>query len=547
MADKYKPPTMDWTSPGDIHKRFKLFKQKCELIFGGPLDGTEEAKKVKMLLLWIGDKGLEIYNAASWDAEGDNNLLEPVLKKLEEYTKPQSNEILARFQLRSLKQGSMSLEEFVTKARLLIDDGGYPVDIKDETLRDTLVFGLNSDKVRKDAIALGNGLTLKQVYDLAKVEESVKAHMKVLTTAGEDNSVCAVRSKKKPSTKPTQSYNQQSKQMYTPKSTPGSHPPKQHSKFKGCLRCGGKHNKTDDCPAKSARCGFCHKIGHFMKVCMKKNHKIHQIADYDDYQDQHTTPDNELQYPHNLLLESVTSIDSIQRNYKPADRIYAKVVIDKSYTMNLKVDTGADTCILTTDDIQLLPQMPEIKPCHKTLRGYGGNVIQNVGTVQLNITFRNKSIDAAFNIVEAQGCSSIIGCRQAQELGIISVNINDVSTSQKSIKQASLDEAAKQGTLNKEMILKEFSDCFDKIGRLPGDKYHIELIENPKPVVHSPRTVPIHILPLYKAELDKMIADDIITEVTEPTDWVNSIVCNITQTADGKKQSTSLPRPKRSK
>ena len=72
----------------------------------------------------------------------------------------------------------MPLEEFVTKARLLIEDGGYAAGVKDETLRDTLVFGLKSDQVRRDAIKLGNTLTLKQVYDLAKVEESTKAQMR---------------------------------------------------------------------------------------------------------------------------------------------------------------------------------------------------------------------------------------------------------------------------------------------------------------------------------------------------------------------------------
>ena len=82
----------------------------------------------------------------------------------------------------------------------------------------------------------------------------------------------------------------------------------------------------------------------------------------------------------------------------------------------------------------------------------------------------------------------------------------------------------------------QYQDCFDKIGRFPGDQYHIELIDNPTPVIHPPRTVPVHILPLYKAELEKMISDDIITEVTEPTDWVNSIACNVKETPDGKKK-----------
>ena len=99
----------------------------------------------------------------------------------------------------------MPLEEFVTKARLLIEDGGYAAGVKDETLRDTLVFGLKSDQVRRDAIKLGNTLTLKQVYDLAKVEESTKAQMEVITKGDPTTDVHAIRSrnKKSPSFKPS--------------------------------------------------------------------------------------------------------------------------------------------------------------------------------------------------------------------------------------------------------------------------------------------------------------------------------------------------------
>ena len=89
----------------------------------------------------------------------------------------------------------------------------------------------------------------------------------------------------------------------------------------------------------------------------------------------------------------------------------------------------------------------------------------------------------------------------------------------------------------KELILEEYKDCFDKVGRFPGEKYHIQLIDNPVPVIHAPRTVPVHILPLYEVELDKMQAQDIIVQVTEPTDWVNSIVCNVTEKPDGSKKA----------
>ena len=56
----------------------------------------------------------------------------------------------------------MPLEDFVIKAHLLVDDSGYQEAVKEETLQDTLVFGLKSDKVRRDAIAKGNALTFQQ-------------------------------------------------------------------------------------------------------------------------------------------------------------------------------------------------------------------------------------------------------------------------------------------------------------------------------------------------------------------------------------------------
>ena len=125
----------------------------------------------------------------------------------------------------------------------------------------------------------------------------------------------------------------------------------------------------------------------------------------------------------------------------------------------------------------------------------------------------------------------MIGCAQALELSIITVNCDEIESNDNLAK-----EAAVQGKLTKELILKEYKYCFGKVGRFPGKKYHIQLIDNPVPVIHAPRTVPVHIVPLYKAELEKMHAKDSIVSVTQPTEWVNSIVCNVTEMPDGSRK-----------
>ena len=116
----------------------------------------------------------------------------------------------------------------------------------------------------------------------------------------------------------------------------------------------------------------------------------------------------------------------------------------------------------------------DIKKDNSLLEGYGLGTIKNIGVTNLKVTFRDKSINATFNIVHAPGKPSVIGCAQAQQLGIITVNIDDIeSKSSKQDKPADQVQcndsnpaklAAAQGKLTKEHILKEYSDCFDKIG-----------------------------------------------------------------------------------
>ena len=76
----------------------------------------------------------------------------------------------------------------------------------------------------------------------------------------------------------------------------------------------------------------------------------------------------------------------------------------------------------------------------------------------------------------------------------------------------------------KEYILQEYADVFKGVGTLPGGPYHIKLKDSKKPVQHPPRSVPLGMQSAYKAELDRLVKEGIITEVHEHTEWINSIV-----------------------
>jgi hypothetical protein len=70
----------------------------------------------------------------------------------------------------------------------------------------------------------------------------------------------------------------------------------------------------------------------------------------------------------------------------------------------LKVDTGANACVITTTDLQNFPFSVDILPCGNILKGYGGSEIENIGAVVLKVSFKSKSSNIKFNIVEAHLC-----------------------------------------------------------------------------------------------------------------------------------------------
>ena len=83
---------------------------------------------------------------------------------------------------------------------------------------------------------------------------------------------------------------------------------------------------------------------------------------------------------------------------------------------------------MNIDDLQDFPIPVNIKKDDSILKGYGPGTIKNIGVTDLKVTFRNKSINTKFNVVYAPGKPSVIGCAQAQELGIIPVNIDEIKS-----------------------------------------------------------------------------------------------------------------------
>ena len=64
-------PSLDWES-NDLPREWNNFQTHAEFMFAGPLKNKSEEEKCSFLMLWVGNKGLDIYGTLGLTAEQKN-------------------------------------------------------------------------------------------------------------------------------------------------------------------------------------------------------------------------------------------------------------------------------------------------------------------------------------------------------------------------------------------------------------------------------------------------------------------------------------------
>ena len=90
-------PRMDRTVNDSLYHRLLKWKIKCENVLDCKLAMLSEARKCKKVVAWSGDFGIDQY--VSWCLPPEDLCLEVFWTKFEEFCKPQTNEVRARFDL----------------------------------------------------------------------------------------------------------------------------------------------------------------------------------------------------------------------------------------------------------------------------------------------------------------------------------------------------------------------------------------------------------------------------------------------------------------
>ena len=178
---------MDWTVSDGLYNRFLKWRLKCENILECELAMLPEARKCKKIVAWSGDFGLDQY--ISWNLSNEDLTLEVILKKIEEFCKPQANELRARFDfLTSFRQADMSVDQWYNAVQIQVALAKYSQGTAQILQRDIFWFFLKDESFVSKTLNEGHVELSKfpasTVCQLAKKMESSQAtakHMNKVT------------------------------------------------------------------------------------------------------------------------------------------------------------------------------------------------------------------------------------------------------------------------------------------------------------------------------------------------------------------------------
>lgn len=484
---------------GNISEKWRLWKQKFELylLASGKCGKTDEVK-IAILLNLLGDEAIQIYNTFEFESTEDKKKLETIIAKFEAYCNPLKNLVFEHYKFFKRDQlPDETLDQFLVALRQLASTCEFKE--KDVLILDRIVLGIYDLKIQEKLLQYSNlnlqtavaicrsmensAITQKQIVSLSQQTVNVNALKKINTFHRNDNlprHVCNTCNEA--STSAQEGFKNRK------------------GKFSSaCNKCGSNHPRGQ-CPAFNKICSLCHKYGHYRKFCQSKN--VHEISQNSPNTSAQSDIDNYSDSDDTLLTWSVTeNICSIE---------WVEKIKISNVLVSVKIDTGSSVNILNlTDFYSLKINFKELSHVPSKLMSYSGHMLDILGKIYLECTFKNMKGQILFYILNDTSPISILGLPSCQQLNIVpdkyEKHVNVVSNS----------------TLQD--ILDNNITVFSGIGKV-REKCSITLCNDAVPHVSSCRKIPIALKSKVKDKLDKMVSENIILPVSEPTDWVNPIV-----------------------
>ena len=170
-------PFIDWNQP-NLKDASTRFSKHVELMFSGPLNGKSNAVKCSYLLIWVGEKGRDIFSTFVVPDASENNPTE-YLRLFKKHVEPSSNPIFERFKFHKRNRKEFeTIEQYITDLKLVAQSCSYSQ--QDEMVRDQLIFGLKNDRLRERLLAEGGSLTLDRAVLICRTFQETQAQLQTM-------------------------------------------------------------------------------------------------------------------------------------------------------------------------------------------------------------------------------------------------------------------------------------------------------------------------------------------------------------------------------
>ena len=236
-------------------------------------------------------------------------------------------------------------------------------------------------------------------------------------------------------------------------------------------------------------------------MCFKKNNRKNRqgrpvkAVNYEsDYEQDKSSSDSD---------EYAYSIKIAKQNPKTqkSPRVHLKL---NNITSEILVDTGASINIIDQSTYERIG-LPKVKRDKgpKLLPYGGGNPLKTLGTLKRHVETKTRHDICKFHLVEGN-YGSLIGFQSASDLGLVQV-INKINRVNNPIEK--------------------YQHLFNGIGKLKNKTVKLHINKDVKPVALRHKRTPFHLRDKVKAEIKRLVDEDIIEKVeNEPTPWISPIV-----------------------
>ena len=174
-------PVMNWDA-SNLPEEWQKFKLHVSLIFSGPLKAKTEEEHVSYLLLWVGQKGGEIYKTWTGISDADAKKLDTYYTPFKNHVQPKLNPIFARCLFNNEKQCAENINAFITRLKTKALDCNFAE--KDNMVRDRIVTRCTNEKCREKLINEGGKITMDKAIQIVQNFEYCQKQLSTMTLSG---------------------------------------------------------------------------------------------------------------------------------------------------------------------------------------------------------------------------------------------------------------------------------------------------------------------------------------------------------------------------